>query len=76
MHAHAYLQCDTWPDEWTAVTRDGSRSAQFEHTLLITNDGYEILTARCVFGVGVWCFGFGVLTTVLLTHAFIFKQGE
>jgi methionyl aminopeptidase len=31
-------------DGWTAVTEDGSRSAQFEHTVLITNDGCEILT--------------------------------
>jgi methionyl aminopeptidase len=36
----------TWPDNWTAVTEDGSRSAQFEHTLLVTADGCEILTAR------------------------------
>ncbi|KAJ0400249.1 hypothetical protein ATCC90586_009302 [Pythium insidiosum] len=36
----------TWPDDWTAVTVDGLRSAQFEHTLLVTEDGYEILTAR------------------------------
>ncbi|KAI9294824.1 methionine aminopeptidase [Neoconidiobolus thromboides FSU 785] len=33
-----------WPDGWTIVTEDGSRSAQFEHTVLITNDGVEILT--------------------------------
>ncbi len=26
----------TWEDDWTAVTADGQRSAQFEHTLLIT----------------------------------------
>lgn len=38
--------CDTWPDKWSAVTRDGSRSAQFEHTLLVTETGYEILTMR------------------------------
>ncbi len=31
-------------DEWTAVTADGSRSAHFEHTVLITDDGPEILT--------------------------------
>ena len=37
---------ETWPDNWTAVTRDGKRSAQFEHTLLITDDGVEVLTAR------------------------------
>ena len=35
-----------WPDEWTSVTQDGSRTAQFEHTLLVTEDGVEILTAR------------------------------
>ena len=33
-----------WPDGWTAVTRDGSWTAQFEHTLLVTEDGAEILT--------------------------------
>ena len=31
-------------DEWTAVTADGSLSAHFEHTILITDDGPEILT--------------------------------
>ena len=31
-------------DEWTARTSDGKPSAQWEHTLLITEDGYEILT--------------------------------
>lgn len=34
-----------WPDNWTVVTTDGKRSAQFEHTLLVTEDGMEILTA-------------------------------
>lgn len=33
-------------DRWTAVTVDNSLSAQFEHTVLVTNDGYEILTDR------------------------------
>jgi methionyl aminopeptidase len=33
-----------WPDNWTVVTADGRRSAQFEHTLLVTEDGVEILT--------------------------------
>ncbi|KAI8977204.1 methionyl aminopeptidase 1 [Mycotypha africana] len=33
-----------WPDGWTATTKDGKRSAQFEHTLLVTEDGVEILT--------------------------------
>jgi methionyl aminopeptidase len=52
----------TWPDDWTSVTQDGKRTAQFgrllsllprystdveaEHTLLVTADGVEILTAR------------------------------
>lgn len=34
-----------WPDNWTATTVDGKRSAQFEDTLLITETGVEILTA-------------------------------
>ncbi|KAF8323195.1 methionine aminopeptidase [Clavulina sp. PMI_390] len=33
-----------WPDNWTATTVDGKRSAQFEETLLITADGVEVLT--------------------------------
>jgi methionyl aminopeptidase len=33
-----------WPDKWTAVTCDLARSAQFEHTVLVTADGVEILT--------------------------------
>ncbi len=36
--------CEMWDDDWTAVTRDGSRTAQFEHTLLVTEEGVEILT--------------------------------
>lgn len=32
-------------DQWTARTRDGKPSAQFEHTLLITEEGHEVLTA-------------------------------
>lgn len=38
------IEWDLWDDGWTAVTRDGSRTAQFEHTLLVTPDGAEILT--------------------------------
>ena len=34
-----------WRDGWTAVTADGKWTAQCEHTLLITDDGVEILTA-------------------------------
>lgn len=33
-------------DKWTAVTVDNKLSAQFEHTVLVTEDGYEILTDR------------------------------
>ncbi|KAG2574596.1 hypothetical protein PVAP13_7KG343800 [Panicum virgatum] len=36
--------CDMWDDGWTAVTTDGSLAAQFEHTILITRTGAEILT--------------------------------
>ncbi|WP_112139267.1 type I methionyl aminopeptidase [Glycomyces dulcitolivorans] len=35
---------DMWDDGWTAVTKDRKWSAQFEHTLLVTDDGFEILT--------------------------------
>jgi methionyl aminopeptidase len=35
---------DMWEDDWTVVTKDKQRSAQFEHTLLVTDDGAEILT--------------------------------
>ncbi|PGG98851.1 methionine aminopeptidase, type I [Blastomyces parvus] len=35
-----------WPDNWTNVTVDGGRTAQFEHTLLVTDTGVEVLTAR------------------------------
>ena len=33
-----------WDDDWTAVTADGKRTAQFEHTLLVTDDGFDVLT--------------------------------
>jgi methionyl aminopeptidase len=33
-----------WDDGWTAVTADGRRTAQFEHTLLVTDNGAEVLT--------------------------------
>ena len=35
-----------WPDGWTAVTIDGKRSAQFEHTMIVTDDGVDVLTKR------------------------------
>jgi methionyl aminopeptidase len=33
-----------WDDGWTVVTKDGRLSAQFEHTLVVTPTGAEILT--------------------------------
>ena len=35
-----------WPDKWTATTKDGGRSAQFEHTLLLTEVGVIPLTGK------------------------------
>lgn len=35
---------EMWRDGWTAVTRDRRWTAQFEHTIVVTEDGYEILT--------------------------------
>jgi methionyl aminopeptidase len=38
------IEFDMWPDGWTVVTKDRERTAQFEHTVLVTADGHEILT--------------------------------
>jgi methionyl aminopeptidase len=38
------IEYDIWPDGWTVLTADRMLTAQFEHTLLVTSDGYEILT--------------------------------
>lgn len=38
------IEWDDWDDEWTVVTRDRSLTAQFEHTLVVTERGAEILT--------------------------------
>jgi methionyl aminopeptidase len=43
------ITAGTWkvkvqPDGWTVVTQDGRRSAHFEHTVAVTDDGPEILT--------------------------------
>jgi methionyl aminopeptidase len=38
------IKYDIWPDGWTAVTKDRKNTAQFEHTILVTEDGHEILT--------------------------------
>ena len=35
---------DMWDDGWTVVTKDRRRSAQFEHTLVVTDSGAEVLT--------------------------------
>lgn len=38
--------CLTDQDDWVIVTKDGSPSAHFEHTVLVTDEGYEILTGE------------------------------
>ncbi|WP_026214971.1 type I methionyl aminopeptidase [Nonomuraea coxensis] len=38
------IEYEIWPDKWTAVTADRKRTAQFEHTILVTETGSEILT--------------------------------
>ncbi len=38
------IEYDVWPDGWTITTLDKKRTAQFEHTLVVTEDGCEILT--------------------------------
>ena len=38
------LPYDIWDDGWTVANRDGKFTAQFEHTIVITEDGNEILT--------------------------------
>lgn len=40
-------ECDLMADGWTVKTLDRSLSAQFEHTVLVTREGCEVLTARC-----------------------------
>ena len=35
---------EMWDDSWTVVTKDRRYSAQFEHTLVVTDDGAEVLT--------------------------------
>jgi methionyl aminopeptidase len=41
-----HFECERLDDEWTVVTADGSLSAQFEHTIVVTKTGCEVLTAR------------------------------
>jgi methionyl aminopeptidase len=40
------FRCQVLDDDWTVITVDGSLSAQFEHTVLVTETGCEVLTAR------------------------------
>jgi methionyl aminopeptidase len=35
---------DVWDDGWTAVTKDRRRTAQFEHTMVVTAGGVDVLT--------------------------------
>jgi methionyl aminopeptidase len=44
MLTESSAECFEWSDEWTVATVDGGLSAQFEHTILITETGVEILT--------------------------------
>jgi methionyl aminopeptidase len=41
-----HFACELLEDDWTVVTADGSLSAQFEHTIVVTKNGCEVLTAR------------------------------
>ena len=45
VNASKSYHVEHWNDNWTAVTRDGVRSAQFEEAILITENGCEVLTA-------------------------------
>ncbi len=40
----ASATCRLLPDGWTVITKDHSLSAQWEHTVLVTDAGYEVLT--------------------------------
>lgn len=43
-----------WPDGWTAATADGKRSAQFEHQMVVTKTGADVLTARLPTSPPLW----------------------
>lgn len=49
LNAGSY-QVKTLPDKWTTVTKDRSLSAQFEHTLAVTETGFEIFTLSALAG--------------------------
>ncbi|GAB3872281.1 type I methionyl aminopeptidase [Dactylosporangium cerinum] len=44
MITHGTHDYDIWKDGWTVVTKDRKWTAQFEHTIVVTEDGFEILT--------------------------------
>ena len=44
MLTESSAQCSEWSDGWSVSTVDGGLSAQFEHTVLITETGVEIIT--------------------------------
>lgn len=44
----------TWPDKWTAATKDGKRTAQFEHTFLMTDSGLVALTGKLASSPKQW----------------------
>jgi methionyl aminopeptidase len=41
-----HYACEILEDDWTVLTADRSLSAQFEHTIVVTKTGCEVLTAR------------------------------
>jgi methionyl aminopeptidase len=43
-----------WPDNWTAATKDGKRTAQFEHTFLLTETGVQALTGKLATSPRQW----------------------
>jgi methionyl aminopeptidase len=51
------------PDGWTVVTKDQSLSAQWEHTILVTDAGYEVLTLGAIAGAPAGAAASGVPAT-------------
>ena len=41
-----FPEIEFWDNNWTIVTSDGNRSSSFKHTILITEEGCEVLTKR------------------------------
>ena len=38
------IRWEQWDDDWTITTADRMRTAQFEHTMVVTEDGADLLT--------------------------------